>query len=74
MMTVQQDLLQRGSSTSIALTMKPLMHMEYLDPDCVIQGVHIILAFSFGCPEENLRVMIGQHEADSDWQIYYVNM
>ncbi|KAG0693328.1 hypothetical protein DFH29DRAFT_1007394 [Suillus ampliporus] len=46
----------------------------FLDPDCVIRGVHIILGFSFGRPEEIPEVTIGRREADPDWRFYYVNM
>lgn len=46
----------------------------FLDPECVIRGVHIIPGFAFGRPEGLLVPTIGRREADPDWVLYYVNM
>ncbi|KAG2070620.1 hypothetical protein BDR04DRAFT_1155262 [Suillus decipiens] len=66
-------------------TAKRLQHLQFfkddspdaygfLDPECVIQGIHIILGFAFGHPEGLLIPTIGRHKSDPDWVLYYVNM
>jgi hypothetical protein len=46
----------------------------FLDPECIIRGVHIIPGFAFGHPEGLLTPTIGRRESDLDWVLYYVNM
>ena len=48
----------------------------FLDPNIIIRGVHLILAFSIGQTEELLGPLFAQPEKDGneDWQAFYVNM
>ena len=50
----------------------------FVDPDCVVRGVHLIPGFAYGTTEELLGPSFVRQDLqlndDTDWTFFYVNM
>ncbi|KAG2739976.1 hypothetical protein P692DRAFT_20664178, partial [Suillus brevipes Sb2] len=75
----------KRDNTPSGFTAKRLLRLEFfedespdafgfIDPECVIRGVHIIPGFAYGRSRRLVEPTIARREEDPDWNFYYVNM